>query len=69
MVILGGIFAPAYQLWKQKTGVEPDANTPEGMEYWKQKYGIKERNTGRKAKSSFFSRSLQEKQSAAADDE
>jgi hypothetical protein len=42
-------------------GAEPDPNTPEGLEYWKSKYGIKERPADRPLKpiSSFFSRALE----------
>jgi hypothetical protein len=44
---------------KKNIGVEPDPNTPEGLEYWKLKYGIKERPGDRKPLSSFFSRALE----------
>ena len=60
MVIIGGILAPAYSIWRQKAGLEPDPNTPEGLEYWKGKYQIEEKKESGNdvLKSSFFSRGL-----------
>jgi hypothetical protein len=56
----------SYRAWigkiiaaEKKKGEEPDPNTPEGLEYWKSKYGIKERPGDRKPVSSFFSRALE----------
>jgi len=57
-VILGGTLLPAFQIWKQKSGVEPDPNTPEGMKYYKKRYNIAATTTTRpiKAQTSFFNR-------------
>lgn len=58
-VILGGTLLPAFQIWKQKSGVEPDPNTPEGMAYYKKRYNIAATTavaTPIKAHTSFFNR-------------
>ncbi len=35
--LLSGILGPAYVIWRQKTGKDPNPNTPEGREYYKNK--------------------------------